>query len=103
MDPYYIASHVSPFQKLRIAIIAAVIIVVAGTLGLMYLEDMSVLQALYMVVITLSTVGFGEVKELHDSSRIFVMFLIVFGVVLGGFFVTVVGQMVLEGQFKEIV
>jgi voltage-gated potassium channel len=85
------------------ALLAAIMVMAVGTVGLMALEDMTPLEALYMVIITLSTVGFGEVKELHDTSRVFVMFLIVFGVLLGGFVVTVIGQFVLEGQFREIV
>jgi voltage-gated potassium channel len=103
MNRYYVASRVSPIRKLQLAVLAAVIIVAAGTVGLMYLESMPFLDALYMVIITLSTVGFGEIRELHAESRVFVMFLIVVGVLLGGFLVTIVGQMVLEGQFKEIV
>ena len=103
MEPRYYQPHISPLEKLRLAVLMAVIIVVGGTLGLMFLEHMSPIDALYMVVITLSTVGFSEVRPLDDAGRIFIMFLIVFGVVLGGFLVTIVGQLVLEGQFKEIV
>ena len=103
MDPYAIQSGTSPLQKLRLALLALLLVVVGGTVGLMYPEDMSLVDSLYMVVITLSTVGFGETQPLHDSSRLFVMLLIMVGVLLGGFLVTIVGQVVLEGQFKEIV
>lgn len=107
MDPYFAKSSVegmsSPFQKLRLAALAVLLVVVAGTSGLMWLERMSPLDALYMTVITLSTVGFGEVIQLHDASRIFVMGLIVVGVALGGFMVSILGQLIIEGQFKEIV
>ena len=93
----------SPFQKLRIAALAVVMVVFSGTAGLMLLEDMSPLDALYMTVITLSTVGFGEIVMLHDASRVFVMGLIIIGVALGGFTVSILGQLIIEGQFKEIV
>jgi voltage-gated potassium channel len=92
-----------PLEKLRLAFVALVLVIIGGTAGLMWLERMTPLEALYMVVITLSTVGFGEIRQLHDDSRILVMLIIVFGVVLGGFLVTVIGQFVLEGQFKEVV
>lgn len=68
----------------------------------MYLEQMNFLDALYMTAITLSTVGFGEVSPLHPFGRIFVIFMIVFGVALAGFTVSVIGQLVIEGQFQEI-
>lgn len=93
----------SPFQKLRLAGLAVLFVVIAGTSGLIWLEGMSIFDALYMTVITLSTVGFGEIIQLHDASRMFVMGLIVVGVALGGFTVSILGQFIIEGQFKEIV
>ena len=93
----------SPFHKLRLAAVAVAFVVLTGMFGLMWLEEMAPLEALYMTVITLSTVGFSEVVELHDASRVFVMGLIVVGVALGGFTVSILGQLILEGQFKEIV
>ena len=92
----------TPSDKLKLAGLALVIVVLAGTLGLMALEDMAPFDALYMTVITLSTVGFGEIRPLHDSGRLFVIVLILFGVALGGFMASAVGQWVLEGQFREI-
>jgi len=89
-------------QKLSLALSGLVIVIVAGTLGFMVLENMQPLDALYMTVITLSTVGFGEINPLHPTGRIFVIFLILFGVALAGFTASVIGQLVLEGQFKEI-
>jgi voltage-gated potassium channel len=54
--------------------------VVVGTFGYRFLEDMSILDALYMTVITLSTVGFGEVRPLSPPGRLFTIGLILFGV-----------------------
>ncbi|MCB2230545.1 potassium channel protein [bacterium] len=83
--------------------LGAVVIVSAGTVGYMYLEDWTFLDALYMTIITLSTVGFGEIRELHAESRMFTIMLIVFGVALGGFIAAAVGQLIIEGQFRELV
>jgi voltage-gated potassium channel len=93
----------SAAQQLRLAVIAAALIVATGTVGYMYLEGWTALESLYMTIITLSTVGFGEVRNLHPESRLFTMGLIVFGVTLGGFLAATVGQFILEGQFKELV
>ena len=46
----------------------------------MLLEDMSAVDALYMTVITLTTVGFGEVQPLSTEGRVFTIFLITLGV-----------------------
>jgi voltage-gated potassium channel len=54
--------------------------VAVGTFGYRLLEDMTLLDALYMTVITLSTVGFGEVHPLSPVGRLFTIGLILFGV-----------------------
>jgi len=92
----------TPVQKLRIALVSFAIVVFSGTLGFILLERMAPLDALYMTIITLSTVGFREVAPLHPYGKIFVILLIVFGVALAGFTASVIGQLVVEGEFKEI-
>ena len=51
-----------------------------GTLGYHTIEDMIILDALYMTITTLSTVGFGEVHPLSHRGRAFTIGLILFGV-----------------------
>lgn len=89
--------------KLRIVIATLLLVNAVGMFGFMHLEGMSPIEGLYMTVITLSTVGFSEVKPLHDASRIFVIGLIFFGVLLAGMIVTLMGQIMLEGHFHELV
>ena len=95
-------SSLTASQKLNLALGGLMVVILVGTIGFMVLERMDPLDAVYMTIITLSTVGFGEVRTLHPEGRIFVIFLIVFGVALAGFTASVIGQIVLEGQFKEI-
>jgi voltage-gated potassium channel len=82
-------------------IVAAAILVVLpiiGTTGYMILEGWSFLDALYMTIITLTTVGFREVRELDDSGRIFTMLLIISGVGAILYAFLAVFQFVLEGE-----
>ena len=44
----------------------------------MYLSGYSFVNALYMTVITVSTVGFAEVEPLNDQEKLFTIFLIIF-------------------------
>jgi voltage-gated potassium channel len=55
-------------------------LVAVGTIGYHTLEDMTILDALYMTVTTISTVGFGEVHPLSYRGRAFTISLILFGV-----------------------
>lgn len=56
------------------------VLMVGGTFGYMYLEGWDLLDALYMTVITLSTVGFSEVNDLTPEGRVFTIVLILLGV-----------------------
>ena len=98
-----INSGLTTAAKLRIVIASLLLVNAVGTFGFMYLEGMSPIEGLYMTVITLSTVGFSEVRPLHDASKLFVIGLIFFGVLLAGMIVTLMGQVMLEGHFQELV
>lgn len=96
------STHLSSTQKLSLALFGMGIVMGFGTLGFMVLENLNFVDALYSTIITLSTVGYGDITPHSEVSRIFVIFLILFGVAISGFTVTAIGQMVLEGQFREI-
>jgi len=53
------------------AIMVLGVLVGVGTIGYYVLEDMTLLDALYMTVTTISTVGFGEVHPLSHTGRAF--------------------------------
>jgi voltage-gated potassium channel len=72
-----------------------------GVAGYMLLEGWSFLDALYMTVTTLTTVGFREVRALDDAGRIFTLTVIVVGVGLVLVTIAVTAQWVLEGAWGE--
>ncbi|MEE4114060.1 MAG: potassium channel protein [Desulfobacteraceae bacterium] len=78
------------------------VLIIAGASGYMVLEKWRFIESLYMVIITLSTVGFMEVKPLSDPARIWTM-LIIFGGV-GAFFYlgSSLAQMMVEGKFQNM-
>ena len=73
----------------------------AGTAGYMLIEDMTFIDALYMSVITVSTVGFGEVKPLGPGGRLFTIVLIVVGVGSVVYLLTAVAELVIEGSLRD--
>ena len=93
----------APAKKLQLALFAILIVVLAGIVGFSIFENMEPLEALYMTVITLSTVGFREVQPLHTSGKIFVIILIVFGVASATFAASTLGQVILEGQIRRLI
>ncbi len=74
----------------------------AGTAGYMAIEGWSFLDALYMTAITMTTIGFEEVRPLSDSGRVFTILLAISGVgavFYGGFSLF---QFLLEGQLAQL-
>ena len=92
----------SPESKLSLALIFLVLILTIGTAGYMLIEGWSLINSIYMTIITVATVGFGEVQPLSEAGRTFTIILIAFGVFNGGFIFTAIGQLVLEGQLQAI-
>ena len=55
-------------------------IMVLGTVGFMAVEKKSVVDAAYFVIVTMATVGYGDIHPLTDGGKIFTILLIVLGV-----------------------
>src|SRR5215510_1493114 len=72
-----------------VAIIATVFL---GTVGYRALEGWSWFDSLYMTVITLATIGYGETHPLTPAGRAFTIILIVVGVTVLGFLVSILAQ-----------
>ena len=62
--------------------IGLIFLMVFGIVGYIFLERLQFLDALYMTIITFSTVGFGEIVPLDAKGRIFTIFLILFGLII---------------------
>jgi voltage-gated potassium channel len=69
-----------PFRRLLPAIIILAIVILVGILGYEIIEKWNFLESTYMVITTLFTVGFQEVRPLTSAGKIFTMFIIVVGV-----------------------
>ena len=68
----------------------------------MSIEGWRLLDAAYMTVITLGTVGFREVHDLSDGGKLFTMGLIVVGVSVLGYIVGSLAQIMFEGQIQRV-
>ena len=91
----------SPAQRMAIAIAGIVILTGLGTLGYIVIERMSFLDALYMTVITVSTVGYGEVKPLDGQGRVFTIMLIILGVSTAFYLFATMTEIVVEGHLRD--
>lgn len=94
------AVHLSHFVN-SIALVA--VVAAFGTAGYMYIEGWSWLDALYMTVITMGTIGYGEVRPLDPEGRVFTMVLIVLSIGTAGYALTIVARFVIEGEFNRMI
>jgi len=89
---------VEPERRLLVALLLLPALLVVGVVGFMLIEGWSFLDALYMTVTTITTVGFREVQPLSDGGRIFTIFLIMFGVGVAFYILTTLVATVVEGD-----
>ncbi len=85
-----------------ISVCLSIALLAIGSLGYMLIEGWGFLDSLYMTVITLATVGYGETHTLSVTGRIFTLILILMGV---GYFLYVVSaiiQFLVEGRIRLV-
>lgn len=96
-------SNASPVIRIILGVVFTLAIVFGGGLGFWLIEDgWTFNEAFYMSVITVTTVGFEEVKPLTDSGRIFASFLIFLGVGTVLYIMSSITQTVVEGKLRQV-
>lgn len=89
-------------RKLKFIFLAFALLLITGVIGYMILLKVDFIDALYMTVITISTVGFGEVGTTSNLSEIFSIFMIFLGVGIVGYAFTTVVAMFVEGKVSDL-
>ena len=90
-----------PFTKLIYALALFCTALVVGTVGYMAIEHYNLLDAFYMTIITISTVGYGEVNKLSDAGRVFTIVLIIFDLTVFAYTISHISTYFLQGEFSE--
>ena len=88
--------------KLRNLAVALTVFTVFGTVGFHIIEGWPFFDALYMTIITFSTVGYQEVHPLSHQGRIFTIFVIIFGVGLVYFAIGTLTALLLEFELDKL-
>lgn len=88
----------NPARRLKLGVIGLLSVMIMGVIGYTLLEGWTPLEALFMTVITISTVGYGEVRALSPTGQVFSIVLIVCGVGTAMYALSGVGQYIIEEQ-----
>jgi len=92
---------IRPINRIRLAVILFVGVLLVGSVGFMLIEDYTLVEAMYMTVITMSTVGFGEVRPLSQLGMIFTAFLVVGSIGTFTFAISASTNYFLDGAYRE--
>ena len=88
-------------SKINKIVILVISTLTTGTLGYMVISGYSFVDAIYMTVITVTTVGFGEVKPFTPEEKIFTIFLILTSIVLFGYAVSTFSEYLVSGRLFD--
>lgn len=76
-------------------------LILTGIIGYSYLLDLNFIDALYMTVITISTVGYAEVGLMDNEAKLFSIFLIFLSLGTVGYLFTSIVSSFLEGDLRD--
>lgn len=88
-------------KKVYFSLLAIGGITIVGMIGYRLIEGWSLFDGLYMTVITLATIGYGETHPLSTTGRAFTLILIAVGVALFGFLISTLTQALIETEIAS--
>lgn len=88
----------------KIIIIAAtfVLLVLVGTFGYMFFENTGFWMGMYLTIITVFTVGYGDIVPIHPSGRIFTVLLVISSVSFVFYTFTKITETMIEGELRGL-
>jgi len=90
-------------SKIYTAFVMLLILLCFGIIGYRFISGLSWIDAIYMTVITITTVGFGEVQPLGVPAKIFTIFLILASVVIVGYAISIITEYILSrNNFEDL-
>ncbi len=89
-------------NRLILAIALTALSLIFGMAGFMGIEHFKATDAFYMTVITVSTVGYGELHPLSEAGRMFVSFYILYNLVVVAYLVSVLSSFIFDGELRKL-
>ncbi len=88
------------FAKIYYAFALLFLVIITGTIGYSIVEDWSIVDSFYMTIITVSTVGYGEVYELSEAGKLFTSLLIITSFGTFAYAVTSITSYLVGGEYR---
>ncbi|WP_025763855.1 potassium channel family protein [Dyadobacter tibetensis] len=88
-------------RKFLFPLLYLAVLTLLGTIGYVLIDGYSWIDSLFMTVITVSTVGYGEVQELSPAGRLFTIVLIITSIGLVAYYLTFVTRLIADGEWTK--
>jgi len=95
-------AEIDIFKKILSILLMLFVIIIFGILGYIFIEKYTFIESLWQTVITLSTVGFGELRPMSQSGKLFSVSLILVGFAVFGYSLTSLTRIIVEGEIKNV-
>lgn len=95
--PHSLMARISIFRAITLFLTVAVI----GTFGYNYFEGWKPIDAFYATIITMTTIGYGDLSPVTDAGRLFTIVLSLFAIGIGGYAISSFAAFVVEGNFNQ--
>jgi voltage-gated potassium channel len=89
-------------SKITVAILLLFLVFTAGVVGFHFFSEYSWIDAFYMTVITVTTVGYGEVMPLSPKEKLFVSLLIISSIFIVGYAISVITEYILSKNTGDL-
>ncbi len=89
-------------RQIFYSLVLVLLVIATGTAGYMLIERWGLLDALYMTVITITTVGYREVHPLSRYGMVFTIFLILFSLGIVFYILNTGARAIIEGEFAQL-
>lgn len=89
------------FKKLYLAFFIILLICFIGVLGYRVIEGYSFIESLYFTIITISTVGYQEVRPLTSEGKYFTIFMIIISIGTFAYAIGVISSYLIDGEFRR--
>ncbi len=89
------------FRSFAFAIVILLILIFVGAIIYSHIEEWNYLDSLYFTVVTLTTIGYGEIVPQTNLGKIFTMFFSFFGIAMVFYFFSVIGKYVFKKTFEK--
>jgi len=87
---------------MRFTFLALLITILLGTVGLIFTEHLSIAQAIYLTLQTITTVGYGDIQVHTNAGHLVLVFLMLVGVGVMLYFAGLMMAFLIEGQLAGV-